>query len=259
MTAMRSRANASRLRDANGFTMIELVVSIFIAIIVIGALSALFVTSNDSSFASQRELSELSVLQQQIERVRQTVAEYGFSALALTSAPAGPTDSPLPTDPTNPDDFVSGSACSEAFTVESNYNNTAESYPVSAGVIADNPESLLVNGCTVSSNAISGGQLAPVQYADLTTGATSSSAPSSDPYATVYTFVTQTSMAGCNTSLGGSCTGDVRRVVLAVILNHAAADVGPSYPTYSTTIFANPVASDETANASGLRILGLIP
>jgi type II secretory pathway pseudopilin PulG len=258
MTAARSRALAGRLREANGFSMIELVVSIFIVIVVIGALSALFVTSSDSSFASQRELSQLSVLQQQIEKVRQSVAEKGFSALALTSAPAGPTDSPLPNDPTNPDDFVSGTGCSEAFTVESNYSNTSESYPTS-DVIADNPESLLVNGCTVGSNAISGGQLAPVQYADLTTGATSSSAPSSDPYATIYTFVTQTTTAGCNTSLGASCTGDVRRVVLAVLLNHAAADVGPSYPTYSTTVFTNPLASDQTANASGLRILGLIP
>lgn len=238
--------------------MIEVVISIFIVVTVIGALSVLFVTSNDSSFASQRELSGLSVLQQQMEKVRQTIAQYGFSALALTSSPAAATDSPLPTDPTNPDDFVSGSGCSQAFTVESNYNLTSESYPASE-TIADNPESLLVNGCTVSGNSISGGQLAPVQYVDLTTGAASSSAPSGDPYGTVYTFVTQTATVGCNTSLSGGCTGDARRVILAVVLNRSAADVGPNYPTYSTTVFTNPAASDQPTTASGLRILGLIP
>jgi type II secretory pathway pseudopilin PulG len=254
MSAARTHSIAGRVGEADGFTMIELVVSIFIVIIVMGALSALFVTSNDSSFASQRELSQLSVLQQQIEHTRQVVKEYGFSALALTSTPNQPTDSPLPLNPTNPDDFVSGTGCSEAFTVESNYNSTSESYPTSEK-IADNPEPLLANGC----NSISGGQLAPVQYVDLTTGATSSSAPSSDPYGTVYTFVTQTTAVGCNTSLSGGCTGDARRVILAVILKRTAADIGPSYPTYSTTVLTNPVASDQTANASGLRILGLIP
>lgn len=255
----RSRTIPGRLREADGFTMIELVVSIFIVIIVMGALSALFVTSNDSSFASQREFSQLSVLQQQIEHTRQVLKEYGFSALALTSAPGQPTDSPLPANPTNPDDFVSSTGCSEAFTVESNYNITSETYPTTTGTIADNPEPLLINGCTVSGNAISGGQLAPVQYVDLTTDSTSSSAPSSDPYATVYTFVTQTTTVGCNTSLTGGCTGDARRVVLAVLLNHAAADIGPSYPTYSTTVFTNPAASDQPTSASGLRVLGLIP
>jgi type II secretory pathway pseudopilin PulG len=258
MSAAPPRATAARLGKTDGFTMIELVISIAIVIIVMGALSALFVTSNDSSFASQREFTQLSVLQRQIEHTHQVVAEYGFGALALTSTPSQPADSPLPVNPTNPDDFVSGTGCSEAFTVESNYNRTTESFPTSE-TIGDNPEPLLVNGCTVSGNPISGGQLAPLQYVDLTTGATSSSAPSSDPYATVYTFVTQTTAVGCNTSLPGGCTGDARRVILGVLLNRTAADVGPSYPTYSTTVFTNPVASDQTGTADGLRILGLIP
>jgi type II secretory pathway pseudopilin PulG len=247
--------------DEHGFTMIELVLSMFVVTVMLGVLALMFVQSHDSSFASQREISQLSVLQQQVERIRQTVKQYGFASLALTSAPAGPTDSPLPANPTNPNDFVSGSGCSEAFQVQSNYNNTGESF-ASSQTVADNPESLLVNGCTVGGNSISGGQLAPVQYADLTTGSTYasvSSVPAGDPYATVYTFVTQTSTAGCNTALGGSCTGDVRRVILAAVLDHAATDIGPSYPTYTTTMFGNPIASNQPTNASGLRILGLIP
>jgi type II secretory pathway pseudopilin PulG len=243
---------------ADGFSMIELVLTMFVVIIVIGSLALMFVKSNDSAFSSQREVSQLTVLQQQMERIRQTVKEYGFSALALSSAPAAATDSPLPANPSNPDDFVSGSACAQAFQVASNYNNTLESFP-SATTIADNPEPLLVNGCTVSGAAISGGQLAPVQYVDLATGASSSAAPAADPYDTVYTFVTATTTGGCNTSLGGSCANDVRRVILAVLPVRAASDVGPAYPTYSTTVFGNPVASNQTTAASGLRVLGLIP
>jgi type II secretory pathway pseudopilin PulG len=238
--------------------MIELVVAVFLSAIVIGALSELFVISNDSSFSNQRQLSATAVLQQQMEQIHQTVAQYGFSAVALTSAPAGPTDSPLPTDPTNPDDFVGSSGCAETLTVESNYNLTSESLP-SGDTLS--PESMLVNGCTVSGNAITGGQLAPVQYKDLSTGtlySSSSSVPSSDPYAAIYAFVTQTTAVGCNTALG-SCTGDARRLVVAVLMHKVANDIGPSYPIYATSVFTNPVPSDEPTSASGLRILGLIP
>lgn len=236
--------------------MIELIVAIFISIVVIGALALMFVKSTDSSLASQRQISRFSVLEQQMDRIRGTVKQYGFTALALTSAPtAGVTPS---TDPTNPNDFVSGSSCAQTFTVESNYNLTTELFPTGQ-TVADSPESLLVNGCTVGGNAISGGQLAPVQYADLATGTTSASLPSGDPYATVYTYVTQTNTAGCNNLLvNGTCTGDVRRVILAVVLNSQATDPGANYPAYSTTLFANPVASNQTNTASGLKLLGLI-
>jgi type II secretory pathway pseudopilin PulG len=237
--------------------MIELVVAMFVVIVVIGALALMFFESNDSAFSSQREVSQLTVLQQQMERIRQIVKEYGFGALALTSAPGVATDSPLPANPTNPDDFVGGSACAQTFHVQSNYNSTSESFP-SGTTIADNPEPLLVNGCTVSGATVSGGQLAPVQYVDLATGASSSTAPASDPYDTVYTFVTATTTAGCNTNLSGSCANDVRRVILAVQPVRVASDIGPAYPTYSTTVFGNPVASNQTAAASGLQILGLI-
>lgn len=256
MAASGIRRPIARLREEHGMSMVELVVAIFIVTLVIGALADLFVQSNDSSYSSQRLLSRVSILQSQIERVRRVADQYGFSGVALTSAPGAATDTPLPRDPTNPDDFVSGSGCSRTFTVLSNYNLTTEAFPTSQ-TVADSPEPLLVNGCTVSGNAISGGQLAPVQYADLSTGAVSSTAPAGDPYATVYTFVTQTTMAGCNSSLG-SCTGDVRRVIVAVVLNRQAADLGTNYPAYATTVFSNPTASDQANQASGLRILGLI-
>jgi hypothetical protein len=227
-------------------------------LVVIGALALMFVQSGDSSLASQRQISRFSLLEQQMDRIRGTVKQYGFAALALTSSPsAGITPS---ADPTNPNDFVSGSGCAQTFTVKSNYNLTTEGFPTGQ-TVADSPESLLVNGCTVGGITISGGQLSPVQYVDLTTGTgygAVASLPAGDPYATVDTYVTQTTTAGCNTSLG-SCTGDVRRVILAVVLNSQTTDIGANYPAYSTTLFANPVPSDQTNTASGLKLLGVIP
>lgn len=252
-----------RVADEGGFTMIELVVAIFIVVVVVGALVEGFVNNNDSAYSSQRTLSRFSVLQQQIERVHELVKQYGFSAVALTSAPTAGC-STAATDPKSPTAFVCGSGCAETLKVQSNYNNTGESFPSSSQTVADSPESLLVNGCTVSSNAISGGQLAPVSYVDLSTDATTSTVPSSDPYATIYTYVMQTSTAGCASgtansgSFGTSCTGDVRRVVVAVVMSQTSSDVGANYPTYATTILANPVPSNQNNNSSGLKLLGLI-
>ncbi len=238
--------------------MIELIIAIFISITVIGALALMFVQSSDSSLSSQRQITRFSILEQQMDRIRGTVKQFGFAALALTSAPsAGTTPS---ADPTNPDDFISGSGCAETLTVKSNYNLTTESFPTGQ-TVADSPESLIVNGCTVGGTAISAGQLAPVQYADLATGMTysaSASLPAGDPYATIHTYVTQTTTAGCNTNLVGGCSGDVRRVILAVILNAQTTDLGANYPGYSSTVFANPVPSDQPNTASGLKLLGVI-
>jgi len=264
---MTARAQG-RLADADGFTLIEVLVAIVMVVLVFAGLALLFAEANDSSLASQRQISRLTILEQQIEKVRDTVSEYGFSALALSGNPAAPTDGgTLPANPTDPDDFITSSGLSsEAFLVESNYNNTPE------GVISTSPstgEPLLapVTGVT-------GGQVAPVQCADLSTGTTyadpasgatypscSTIVPSGDPYSTVYTYVTQATAAGCNTALG-SCGSDVRRVVVAAV-NYAPGpssrnDLGPTAPTYATTIITNPAASNQATTASGLKILGLI-
>jgi Tfp pilus assembly protein PilV len=251
---MTSRA---RLAAADGFTMIELIVAMFLAILVIGATSLLFVNSSDSSLASQRQYSVVSVLQQQMERIRDTIDAYGFNALALTSTPGTAASS---TNPTNPDAFVTGSGCSATFTVQANYNSTTESFS-SGSSIPDDPEPLVVNGCTVAGTAISGGQLTPIQYADLATGSVVSSLSSilsGDPYATLYTFVTQTTEAGCSSTAANACGADARRVVIAAVLSAAATDIGANYPTYSTTVFTNPVATDAPNSSSGLRVLGVI-
>jgi type II secretory pathway pseudopilin PulG len=260
----------AHLGGTDGFTLVEVLVSMMMVVIVFSALAVLFATANDSSLASQRQESRLLIVQQQIEKVRTVVLQYGFAALALSTNPSAPSDSPLPANPTDPNDFITGSGTtSEAFLVESNYNGT------SAGVIAGTPATGEPLMAPVT--GVSGGQISPVQCTDVSTGTTypdpltggtypacSGVVPSGDPYAMVSTYVTQASTAGCNTLLTGSCAGDVRRVIVAVVFHNTAyggtrKNLGPNTPTYSTTVFSNPVASNQTAQASGLRILGLIP
>jgi type II secretory pathway pseudopilin PulG len=245
------------VRRSEGFTLVEVIVALWIALLALGALVFAFANNDDSSLASQREITQLSVLQQQIEKVREVVPQYGFNALALSAEPAAPTASPLPNDPTDPNDFFTGhGTANEAFLVENNYNNTSE------GVLSDTPstgEPLLD-----PNTGATGGQIAPVQCIDLSSGSAGSCgslAGGSDPYATVYTYVTQTNSVGCG-GAAGSCNGDARRVIVAALLNNPSAptrhDVGPNTPTYSTTVITNPVASDQSNQASGLRVLGLI-
>jgi type II secretory pathway pseudopilin PulG len=246
------------MRASEGFTMIEVLAALFVVLAVIGSLALVLASNDSSSLASQLQVSRLSVLQQQMEKVRNVVSQYGFSALALNANPSAPTDPLLPSDPTDPNDFITGhGTSSEAFRVESNYNNTSE------GVLPDTPSTgePLLDPNTGSS----GGQVSPVQCVDLASPTSPAScsalASGTDPYATVYTYITQTSTVGCKTSSG--CTGDARRVVVAVLLHHPGApnsrNIGPNTPTYSTVVITNPLASDYPSSASGLRILGLIP
>jgi type II secretory pathway pseudopilin PulG len=245
----------SKLRSSEGFTMIEVMAALFVALAVIGSLALMLASNDQSSLASQLQVSRLSVLQQQIEKVRNVVSQYGFSALALNAEPSPPTDPSLPNNPTDPNDFITGyGTSSEAFRVENDYNNTSE------GLISAAPggEPLMDPNTGVGT-----GQVAPVQCVDLSTPGSSSScsalANGTDPYATVYTYITQTSTVGCKTSTG--CSGDARRVIVAVLLHHpgTSKNIGPNTPTYSTVVLTNPLASDYPTSASGLRILGLIP
>jgi type II secretory pathway pseudopilin PulG len=245
-----------RLGASDGFTLIEVMAALFVVLAVIGSLALMLASNDNSSLASQLQVSRLSVLQQQIEKVRGVVSQYGFSALALNADPSAPTDSSLPKDPTDPNDFITGHGTTgEAFLVENNYNNTSEG---------------LINSATVGEplmdpvTGASTGQVSPVQCIDLSSPSSSSScstlASGTHAYATVYTYITQTTTVGCKTTNG--CTGDARRVIVAVLLHHPASpskDLGPNTPTYSTVVITNPLASDYPTSASGLRILGLIP
>jgi prepilin-type N-terminal cleavage/methylation domain-containing protein len=256
------RRPSGRRPRHDGFTLIEVTIAMFISLVGIGAVAALFVNGNQSSLAAQNQLSLQSALQQQIENVRGVVAHFGFAGLALTSAPAAGSNTNVAGAYTDPNHFVqsTGTGC-PCYLIENNFDNGTE------GLVSTSPSSgepLLING----SGGVTAGRIAPVQCADLSSGTNyavpcATNVPSGDDWATVYTYVTQTTIAGCNSSgLGSGCGNDVRRVILAVVPDSnktGRLNVGPTAPRYSMTTFANPVASNQPNAPNGLEILGQIP
>ncbi len=233
----------------HGATLVEVLVAAMIAVIIIGASAVLFSRSSDSSLAAQRQSELVAVADQQIENIRQEVKTNanGFSALAMSSAPAAGTNSKLSFSTathTDPNDFVaSGSGCGSSnagYLIENNYDNTSEGVASSVAPwsgCATGAEPLLVQ---------SGGLVTPEQT-DVTVGSDT---------ATVYTYVTDT-YVGCSSSLG-SCSStidDARRVVVAVVPNNGGRnDIGQSSPVYMSTVFANSVPSNQVNNSVGLTL-----
>jgi Tfp pilus assembly protein PilV len=232
-----------------GFTIIEVMVAAMIAVLVIGASALLFSKGSASSLASQRQSEVVAVADQQIEQIRQQLKTNpnGFSALALSGAPAAGTNSIEAGNSathTDPNDFVvSAAGCGSSnagYMIQANYDNTTEGVDASVPVWA---------GCPTGAEPLvvrSGGIVSP-QTAGVTVGSDT---------ATVYRYVTDT-YVGCSSWLG-SCTsaaGDVRRVTVAVIPdNHGRSDIGPNSPLYLTTTFANPVPTNQVNSSIGLTI-----
>jgi prepilin-type N-terminal cleavage/methylation domain-containing protein len=243
-----SRLRRAR-RDDRGFTIIEVMAAMMVSLIVIGAAATGFVRNNDASLSSQREGQLVSVAQQQIESIRTTVSRYGFSTLALKSKPAQPTDcsgqcttATLPTSPTDPNDFILGwSGSTPSYLIEQNYNSTATGEVTSVPSTGEPLEIDTTNG----------------QVIQKSTGVAVGSGT-----ATVYRYVTQATVP-CNSGsvgsggLGVACSADdVRRVIVAVLMDNpnGSKAIGPNAPVYMSTIFSNPIPSNQPNSASGLRL-----
>jgi type II secretory pathway pseudopilin PulG len=216
--------------------MIEVTVAMLLVTLMVAGLGGLFITGNHSSLASQRQINLLEVAQAQIEQVRQTVKQYGFSTLALNAYPADPTHSPLPSSPSDPNDFlVNNGTSSASYLIEQNYNSTSHGQ---ISIAPANGEPLEVD--------TTNGRIAPK---------TTSVAAGSDT-ATVWTYVTKATV-GCVSSLGACAADDARRVIVAARLKtigNGRQDLGPNKPVYLTTIISNPVPSNQPNNAIGLRL-----
>jgi type II secretory pathway pseudopilin PulG len=231
------RPSAALRRDERGFTLVEVLVTMMVTLLVIGGIATTFVQNNDSALAGQRQAQLLSVAQQQIEKVRNTVSRYGFSALALNAKPAAPTDAVLPTSPTDPNDYIKNwSSVSPSYLIETNYNQST------SGQITSAPST----GEPLEIDTTTPGQISP-----KATGVTVGSGT-----ATVYTYVTQATVP-CNTTvLGGCAADDARRVTVAVLLDNTTGSqsIGPNTPVYMSTIFSNPIPSNQPSSAIGLRL-----
>jgi prepilin-type N-terminal cleavage/methylation domain-containing protein len=259
--------SARSAKSESGMTLIEVMVTVFIAALVFGAVASGMVNNGKSSLQNQRQTQLISVLQQRIEYVHQILTQsyssVGFSAVALSSNPAQGSDPTLPSSPTDPNDFitpyvanfVTATSSPEGYLIEKNYNASAEG-TIDGG--SNYTEVLEVDPTN--------GRVAPVTWVDLTTGTTYSSAsgiPAGDPFAIVYTYITRakvgvnTLLSACPSTQGtGSTADDARRVIVAAKLYQPAArtDVDANAIQYATTLFGNPIPSNQCQGATGLRI-----
>lgn len=226
--------------------MIEVLIAAVMSVTVIAAGAALFTTGSDSSLASQRQGELIAVADQQIETIRQAVKTSGFAALAMKTVPAAATNSTLSyssTTHTDPNDFVSNSTgcgtSNAGYLIEANYDSSSEG--IAPGVAS-------WTGCATGAEPLvvqSGGIVTPKQT--VTVGSDT---------ATVYTYVTDTYI-GCSSALGNcsAATGDARRVVVAVLLgNRGRHDIGQSSPVYVSSIFTNPVPTNQVNSSIGLTL-----
>jgi type II secretory pathway pseudopilin PulG len=254
-----------------GFTMIELVVAILLMTIVIGGLAVAFADSSDSSLASQRQAQLLAVADQQIEHIRAQVKQYGFGALAMNALPAAATSATVDGEahnPTDPNAYVTAlpSGCgtydfdwgdktsTEGFKIEANYDDSSQgtvSPFTNVGTCGAGVEPFVVlDGLDSARASQPTGFVKPVQT-NVTIGSGTGS---------VYSYVTETNI-GCNAS--GGCSGssgangpDTVRVTVAVRLNQASGrtDTGGNAPVYVSSVFTNPVPSNQPNNSLGLTL-----
>jgi type II secretory pathway pseudopilin PulG len=258
------RSLLSRLRgEERGLTLVEVVVAAMLATIVIGASAALFATADNSALGTQRQAQLLAVANQQIEKIRDQVKTNtsGFSALAMSCDPSSAACVPVPSGGsgaqlsynsnvyTDPNHWVSSSsgcgANNEGYLIESNWDSSDEG-PVSS--VAP------WTGCPTGGEPLlvsAGGIVTPYQTVTVGTGT-----------ATVYEYVTET-YVGCagssvNSSLsacGSSTNSDARRLIVAVVPNNAGSlDRGVNSPQYMSTIFTNPVPSNQVNTSIGLSL-----
>ena len=228
----------ARIRGESGLTLIEVMVAMAIGITLVLGISTSIDHGVLNSLGHQRQASTLSIAQREVEKVRQTVAQYGFDALAMSGQPGAPSGGALAMSPTNPDDFLTGyGTAGVAYRIMESFHNTT------LGVATGTPalgEPLVVGGTATYPTT---GRVTPKSTA-VTSG---------NVTATVYRYVTKRTEA-CLTA--GACEGDSRRVTIVVVpTNDPGTSLQTKGPVYFSVVVNNPVPQDEPAQpGTGLRI-----
>ena len=215
--------------NEDGFTLIEVVVAIMVIALIMGATVELMTTGFKSSLANTRQVEALSLAQQQIEQIRQSFRQSGFSAIAINGSVSSytPRDTTPPANPTTPNDYVQPSA--GTFNVMPNYHDSTGAPLASETLLFDTTN----------------GRISPVS-----TGVAAGNAT-----ATVWRYVTQRTET-CNTALPGGCTNDSKRVIVAVLLDNPSGtkNLGLNTPLYLSTVIDQQQPTDSIAAGNGLRI-----
>jgi hypothetical protein len=243
-------------------TLVEVIVAAALATLVIGASAMLFATADKSALGSQRGAQLLAVANQQIEKIREEVKTNasGFSGLSMSCDPSSSACVPVPSSGVNgtlsynshvytdPNHWISGSqncgSNSEGYLIESNWDSSAEG---ALGSVA------AWTGCAAGAEPLLVGGGIVVPYQTVTVGSGTAS---------VYEYVTDT-YVGCagssvNSSLsacGSATNNDARRLIVAVVPNNGGSlNSGVNSPQYMSTVFSNPVPSNQVNTTLGLTL-----
>ena len=219
----------------HGFTLVEVLVAMVLALIVVVAILGTLDKANSTSLAQQRDTQAVSIGEGEIERALTLVKQHGFSNLALSSAPAGVVTTEV--NPTDPNAFVTGSS----FRVLSSWHDTA-SAPVSTATPA---EPLIVAASTA------GGvdRLAPGP-STFQLGASGGTGPRT---ATVNRYVMRRSDPSCPAA-STACADDSRRVVVAVRIARNGQEIARTTPLYFSTIVNSGVPTNQANGSGGLAV-----
>lgn len=199
----------ARLRRSDGFTLVELLVSITVLTVGILSLTTVLSSSNASSGVAERQQAEVNRAQREIERI----ASIPYSQIALTSAPTNVANS------RDPNYYVTstGGSC------------PSYQWNQAVGQIQGptNTDPLVINGC----GGVSGGTVQSGAQA------WSDSAGHSGSIEDFITWVTDTKCApGC------PATNDFKRITVAITNGQGA----PYKPILISATIADPHANGGT-------------
>lgn len=211
-------------RGDGGFTLIEVMFAMVVSTLTVAATVSLLTKGSGTSLSNVRQVAMTQRLQAELENVRSIIPQYGFSAVALSSAPTG-------SGSTTADPRFWLRSSNAKLVIAKNY------YDASSAVATGTPSS----GENLITSAA--GQIAPV---------TTNVSLGSGQTATIYRFVTADSQTTLCTP---SCTNDSRRVTVAIVpanADHNASDV--KGPFWLSTVVTNSVPSSTTTGGNGLEL-----
>ena len=239
-----------RLRsDEAGLGLIEVMAGMAIGLMVLLGAHSVLSNSAISSRGQQNQLEAQDLAARELEKILQIQDRYGFEAIAMTAKPPeGPSTTPIPTVPGDPDDWtVNWSSTTPSYKIAQDFHNSA------LGVVPGTPvdgETMVIGGTTTYPTA---GQVAPRTTTTTQDGRT----------ALIHRYVTE-HPEPCSQS--GQCTGEARRVIVAVTVDppgKTATSPGNtqhqlSKPIYTQALLTAPVPKVNSSRG-GLKIGVQIP